>query len=197
MNLSALCSLARTVNVSISNLDSFMSLYNYGNGASYWQCLAPPDWGEMFTAVYGAVASRHNLYFPVVKDGVVLGNSAFTNALLKLDQSGPTPTDGYTVDWSKYSGGLPYVRWTGGVGSGAVSIVLTGKDQDGNSETYSASGTWGVGNYVATNTGIPLVPSGAAWHLITDATSAVITGMSAGICYFEGRPPAGRVYPPT
>jgi len=194
--LASLCSLATTVDARISDLDSFMQFYNYVNGVTYWQCLAPPDWYYMYYATRATYPSPKNMYYPVVQAGTTLGNT-FLLGLARLVIAGPTFTDGFTIDYTKWAGGFPYIVWTGGTsGGGAVSISVTGKDQDGAVETFTASGTWGVGSYVATNTGIALVGSNPN-SLITDVTAISISGMTGGTAYIEAHAPSGRTYPPT
>lgn len=194
--LSSLCSVARsTVSATILDLDTYMSWYNYTNAVTYWQCMAPPDFRGIYYAVRSAYPTAKNVYFPVVQGTTVLGQ-VLTNALRKLI-IGTGQTAGYTVDYSQYGGGRPYIVWTGGNGSGAVTITVTGVNQDGTADIYTASGTWGVGSYVATNTGIALTPTGGANNLIVSASDITISGMSAGTCYVEARTPASRTYPPT
>lgn len=193
--LAALCSQATSVDARITDLDSYMQYYNFLNGVTYWQCLAPPDWYYMYYAARSTYPTPRNMYFPVVQGGVVLGNT-FLNALARYVIATTTLTDGFTIDYTKWAGGVPYIVWTGGNGAGAVSITVTGKNESGAVETFTASGTWGVGSYVATNTGIVLVGSSPN-SLITDVTGVAISGMTAGNCYIEAHAPSGRTYPPT
>lgn len=199
-------SLSRTVSSSIVSLDKFMLWYNYSNAGTYWQCMAPPEWRDMFHAIYQTRPNPLNVYFPVIKDGeVTIRNDSdedevltFTNALWKAELVASVATDtlGHEIDETKYAGGFCYVRWTGGGGSGASTITVTGMDQNGDNETWLLSGTWGAGDFTATQTGVVLVPQTNAYSLITKVTDITFSGVTDGTFYVEARPPSGRIYPP-
>lgn len=191
--LSSLSAAARTVSATIRDLDSYMEWFNWNNGSTYWQCLAPPEWYDIFYALRTSHPSKRNMYHPVMEGGTVRGTT-YTNALYKVVLPGPTNTDGGSVDYTLFQGGYAYVKWTGGTGAGACSITVTGKNQSNEVETWTLSGTWGVGAFTATQTGYLLTPL-TANSLITDVTGVVITGMTGGTLYFEARPPSGRTYP--
>ena len=195
--MSTLCAQANSVNGSILNIDTFMYWYNFLNSASYWQCLAPPDWTIMYPTVFGLGSAPNplNVYFPCIQGHTYLGTT-FTNALAKLVIAGPTTTLGYVIPTANYAGSFAYAQWTGATGSGACSITVHGLDQQGNSETWTLTGTWSDANFNATNTGVALVPSTRTYSLISSVTSITVTGMTAGTMYIESRPPSGRVYPP-
>lgn len=197
--------LSRSVSTTINGLDSFMSWYNEGNGSSYWQCLAPPEWYEVYYACTGVRPSANNVYFPVYQGGSVTfrdgsgieGTETFTNALWKTVRvaSVNTETLGWQVDRTRYAGGFCYAKWSGGAGAGASSISVAGKDQDGNNETWTLSGTWGSGDFTATQTGVALTPTNNPYSLITEVTGVTISGATDMTIYIEARVPSGRLYP--
>jgi hypothetical protein len=82
-----------------------------------------------------------------------------------------------------------------GVGAGASSIEVTGKDQDGNNETWTLTGTWGAGDFTATQSGVSLTPTNNAYSLITEVTGVTISGATDMTIYIEARIPSGRLYP--
>jgi hypothetical protein len=186
-----------------------MTWYNTGNASTYWQCMAPPEWYEMYYALYGSRPSSNNVYLQVLKDGTVTLRDdddldvieTFTDALYHKVVVGSSVTVsqvGYDIDETKFAGGFCYARWTSGAGSGSVTITIAGLDQNGDNETWTLTGTWGAGDFSATQTGVIFVPSTRAYSLITSVTSVTV---SAGITdinlYVESRVSTGRIYPPT
>jgi hypothetical protein len=194
--LSSVSANARSVDTSIADIDTFLRWYNFKNAVTYWQCMAPPEWRDAYFGVRGAYPDPHNLYFPCTQNAVILGVT-YANALAQYNKATTTLTDGATIDPTQFAGGYCYIQWTSGAGSGACTITVVGKDQDGNAETWTGSGTFGSGVYLATNTGLLLTPTNHTYSLITDVTSVACTGFTAGIFFVESRQPAGRTYPST
>jgi hypothetical protein len=172
----------------ITDLDSFLYYYNVTNTGAPNAALQAPEFGELYQLLRGSPIDRLNLYFPVVQ------GATYTNALAKFVVSGAVFTSGFTIDRASYAGGIPYVQWTGGTGSGASTITVTGEDQNGVSGSYTLSGTWGSGAFVATQAGVALTLPSAS-KLITKVTAVAVTGMTGGTLYVESRPPAGRTWP--
>ena len=176
------------LDASIKSLDTLMSWLNFRNGVTYWQCLAHMDWVAMFNAIHGVNPDHHNVYYQVTQ-GASYGGTTFTNALAKLVVPGPTTTLGFVIDPTTFSGGLAYWTWTGGTGSGIITV--TGLDQDGNAETWTVTQTGASGSLLMT-------PSTHAYSLITKVlTVAAAGGVTATTGYVESHAPAGRSVPPT
>lgn len=205
--VSQACAQSSSVDSSIVSIETYQTWYNTGNGVTYWQAMAPPEWRTIAFGAFRGYPTSNNVYFPCIEGGTVLAEDddgllnleTFTNALLKVVRASSvdTLTAGKVIDPTKYAGGRPFVQWTGGAGSGASSIELTGLDQNGDIEVYTLSGTWGVGDFVATQTGAVLTPTNNPNSLITKAVSVDITGMTDAEIFFEARPPLNRSYPTT
>ena len=191
-SLTNLAQMSRSVNSSIVDLDSFMKWYNWTNGTTYWQCLAPPEWGNAFYALRSSYPSPYNVFFPCRVGQTVLG-STFTNALAKYIQ-GTGLTTGFSIPNTSaspgYVGGYAFAQWSSGTGSGTCTITVVGQDQNGSAETW----TWS-GSFAATGTNVSLTPSTHSYSLITSVTSVALTGFSAGTFYIEAHEPSGRTYP--
>ena len=184
--LDQLGQMANDQSSTITNLDSLMYWYNFGNGVTYWQCLAAPQWVSAYNAIHAVNPNPLNVYF-VCTQGGSYGGTTFTNALAKFIVSGSVYTAGYTIPYTTYAGGLAYWNFTGGSGSGTVTVV--GKDQQNNTETWTVNQTGASGNLLMT-------PSTHAYSLITKVSS-VTDAAGAGTGYVEAHAPAGRTYPPT
>lgn len=180
---------ANSLSATIRNFDTLQAWYNYTNASSYWQCLNHPDYRLLYSATHnGAFPNHLNVYFTVLAAGSY-GGVTFTNALGKLVVPGPTTTLGYTVDPTKYVGGPAYWTWTGGTGSGTVTV--TGLDQNGSAETWTVSQSGASGSTVMT-------PSGHTYSLITKVNTIVAAGgVTATTGYVESHTPAGRSNPPS
>lgn len=178
-----------------TNLDSLMAYYNSGAGGP-WNCLAPPEWINLFNALTGVNPSPANVY------AVVLQGSTYTNGLgkyvLGTGYSAPTPSVGVLnssgyIDTTKYAGGAPIVSWSSATGSGTCTITVTGKNQAGTTESYTWSGT-----FAASNAGTALTPGTTATDLIIGTTNISTTGFTGTPTFYVGaQQPAGRTYPPT
>lgn len=180
---------ARSLDASIVDLDSFMTWENFGNGVTYWQCLAPPDWANMYLALYSVVPNHLNCYFDVLQ------GATYTNALAKLIV-GTGTTLGASINilpgaqnqTPAYAGGYAWANVSGLTGSGLLTV--TGHDQAGNVETWTHT--------ISGNGLTQLTPSGRAYSLITSVSTVVAAGgISAATIYIEAHRPAGRTYPPT
>lgn len=191
--LSGICARAVTVDTTIGSLDTYLYWYNYLNAVSYWQCMAPPEFRDAYYACYRSYPNLLNVYFPITEGGVWRGTT-YTNALAKRVIGTSTTTLGATVNRTKYAGGFCYAQWTGGAGSGACTITVTGKDQNGNNETWTLAGTWSDANFVASQAGVALNP-GTSHSLITEVLTVATTGMTTGTMFIESRPPTGRSWP--
>ena len=180
----------------VSDIQTFMQYFNYGSGGNNLS-LQAPWWRDLYYAVRSAYPDPKCVYFECLEGGSFQGTT-FTNGLAKYDKATATLTDGYTIVYTNYAGGLPYIKWSGGSGSGACTITVAGKNQDNLAVNYTLTGTWADSNFNATNTGVALTPS-IANSLITDVTSVTVTGMTAGTFYIESHRPAGRsaIVPPT
>lgn len=201
--LSSQAALLRSVSTAIGDIDSFAFYYNFTD-ATKNQCLLPPQWRAAFYALGGSgyqqtganarYPNPKNLYVVVLEGGIV-DQTSTPNGLARYDVATDTFTDGYAVDRTVYGGGFARIKWTGGAGAGACTIVVAGTDEDGTARTYELSGTWGVGDFIATQPGVLLTPS-AADKRITNVTGVTVTGMTAGDMYVEAVQPTGRTYPP-
>ena len=181
---------SKTISATIVSLDTLMLWLNWGNAASYWQCLASPDWTLAYGAMSNGLAPNPlNCYFVCVQGGSY-GGVTFTNALGKLVvvASTPTTTLGYTIPVANYAGGFAYANVTAVTGSGVLTVH--GLDQQGSAEVWT---------YTVTTTGaVLLVPTNHPYSLISQVTSvSVAAGITACTIYIEARAPAGRTYPPT
>lgn len=192
--ISTVASNARVVDASITNLDSFLAWYNYLNPSTHWNCLCPPEWYNVSLACFGGIAPKpKNIYFPVTLNGTVNGET-FTHALGQVTYttgSAGSFVAGKIVDITKYAGGFAYLKWTGGSGSGAWSVTVTGLDQDGNAETF----TYSSGSSIGSAGSVVMVPTNRAWSLVSKVTAIVATGVTGALFSIEGHAPSGRTYP--
>lgn len=191
---SSYCANSRSVDSSIVDLDTFLKWYNWTNGVTFWQCLAPPEFRDAYYALRGAYPDAKNVYFAALDGGAVLGEA--TPDGLYRTVLPATNTAGYIIDPTKYVGGEAWLKWTSGGGSGAISISVAGLNHSGAAETWTASGTWGVAPFNAASGEVELTP-GTAGALITKVTAApTISGLDpATDCVIEARAPSGRTYP--
>jgi hypothetical protein len=192
-SMSTACAQASVTSGTIGDLNTYLSWYNYVNNVTFWQCLAPPDFNEAYYATYSRYLTAKNVYFPV-RQGESWRGTTFTNALRRL-VIGTGQTAGYTIDRTKYAGGIPRISWTGLNGSGAVSVTVTGKDSDNATVIWTQSGTWGVAPFDTASGNLDL--PNPTNKLITEVTDISSTGFSAGTIYAESGVPSGRVYPTT
>lgn len=198
------CAQSISVDSSIVGLESYLSWYNVGNGSSYWQALAPPEWRTIHYAAFRSYPDPNNVYFPVVENGEVIAEDedglfniqTFADALYRVSRatSVDTPTAGFIIDPTKFAGGRCFAQWTGGAGSGASSITVEGLDQNGDAETWELSGTWGAGDFTATQNGAAMTPVNNPHSLITKVTGVVTTGVTDYELLIEARPPLNRTY---
>ena len=203
-NLSGYCANSASVSSTIKNLDTFMKWYNYTNGATFWQIMAPPEWRAVFYALTNTLPDAKNLYFAALAGGSVLGLNG-SNVLTAIPTTygiyqktlPATVNAGYVIDPDEYAGGEAYLKWTGGAGAGAVSISVTGLNQLGVSETWTASGTWGIAPFDTASGEVALTPV-TADALITSASALTHGGFTAGTLTVEARSPdSARTYPVT
>lgn len=181
------------LSATITSFDTLMSWLNYGNGSSYWQCLAHMDWAKFYYAVKGIYPSGLNVYFDCRQGGSYAGTT-FTNALGKL-VVGTGFTAGYIIPNAShtpaaigYAGGLAYANVTAITGSGLLTV--NGLDQNGNAETWTAT--------ISAIANVLLTPSTHAYSCITQVTGMSATaGVTAGTISIEAHAPAGRSVPPT
>jgi hypothetical protein len=177
-----------TLSASVIDWDSLLSWYNVGNGSSFWQTLAPPDYRAAMMAL-GITPNPLNVYLEVLTGSTWQGTT-FTNGLGRLLVVGtsPTYTAGYSVDPTKYAGGFPMVNIASITGSGVVTV--SGINQLGIAEIYT---------YTASTTGrFALVPATTSTDLIAGTTSiSVAAGITAISATIEANRPSGRANPPT
>lgn len=172
----------------VTSWDALLTYYNVTNGPYNWGALAPPDYLAAMQAM-GITPSPLNIYLEVLQ-GASWQGTTFTNALGKDVKATGTDTNtlGYVVDPTKFAGGFAYVNVTAITGSGVVTV--TGLDQAGNAETWTAT--------VSATGRVLMTPSTHAYSLITKVlTIATAAGITAATLYIEANRPAGRTNPPT
>jgi hypothetical protein len=175
-----------SLDATVTNFETLLYWYNWLD-ATKFQAMMPPDWRELYFNQFGVYPSPKNLYQEVLVGG------ATPDGLYESIISG-SQTDGVVIDYTQYAGGYPYVEWTGGVGTGAYTITVTGKDQDNAVETWEITGS----NVAASDTGTIAVGQTNAYSLVTDVTSfSVDAGITAGTFHVSSRPPLTRTNPPT
>jgi len=179
---------ARTGLSGVNSINSFLTYYNIGAGKP-WNCLMAPDFRDLHYAATKAYPSPYNVYFEVLQGGT------YTNALRKSVVTGAgadTETAGFSIDDTKYAGGVAKLNVSGLTGTGTITFAGLWRKEDGTTATGNGSQSV-TGNGLVTVGTLPFTNA----LLLTCTSVTIPAGISAGTVYVEAHRPTGRTNPPS
>lgn len=166
----------------VTSLHSYLSYLNVGAGGT-WACLMPYQFRDLYYYWKNSYPSIYNVYFEILQ------GSTYANGLRKL-VIGTGQTAGTDVDYTKYCGGVPYLKVASRTGTDVVTV--TGSQYNPATQTVTAGKTWTA---TVNNTGDFALDEGTAdADSLIVAVSGISAGgsLSAGTMYVEAHRPSGR-----
>lgn len=173
----------------VSNLNDFLTYHNLGGGGP-WACLMPPEFAQLWRASGAGGALEDTNAYDARLQGTTFG--LFANALGKFVYGGSFSA-GTAIDDALYAGGLGQIKWTGGTGSGVVTVTCVIRLSDG-TILAAQSGTASM-TANATGTAAIAVAGKANFLILSCSAISLGSGITGGTFYVEATQPATRTYP--
>lgn len=151
--------------------------------------------GASFTNADGTSQTFTNALGQFVASGAGVGTySAPSAGNVLIDGSGTYAGATAMIDWTKFAGGYAYCQWSGGSGSGTLTVAGVWRKADGTVAT--GNGTISISGASSASPGTVMTPPFSNALLLGTTNITIAAGITAGTFYINAKAPASRTNAP-